>query len=640
MDYMSNISLKQKQGHDFAPDKIIALSLLCLSIAFIVWAVLLKHYALELPSVIAAASLFYLAFRGRLSKDESLPKLRNVNRIRSVVRIIFIASISLSILLLWSNMYYRPPLYFALLLVATACIILEILCLSEEKTSQTTIVLFEIIVLSLSIYAGIYYQFSGIYGTDPWWHNEWIQETVNLGHITRGEFLNNGYYLFPVFHLLAAMVQTTTSLASYSAVFISTGVFMAMSCVFIFLIGRKLINTKVGLLAALIVPLTTNSIQRATAIIPMSLGFCFVLVILYLVFCQERKTAVNSFLIILLSISLILTHTIAALVMLVSLVAIHIGIKLCKQISRPITPYETVSLTLILFFGVAMLTRWMQSPTGTPAFFDLSLAQFLSSLQMDAQFALATPVPPASIPYGIKLLNSGGYLLLLGFAAIGALINLHPKNRTEGRVALVFMAGMLFFLPYSFILFQLENILPSRWIIFLYVPLAILALQGLRSISNLLKYNLVKLGVMILVLLTVIFIMTTNCVANNDSPWVYNGAIRSGYTQSELTAIETLSDMRCGCPRTDLYYGLIFPYVIGYDKYMEMTQGSNEIFVERNYYLRHPEWNEKYRERIIHSKDESAYVLILDYMKEQGLDEWPLIYSNGNTKTYAIPKAE
>jgi len=146
-----------------------------------------------------------------------------------------------------------------------------------------------------------------------------------------------------------------------------------------------------------------------------------------------------------------------------------------------------------------------------------------------------------------------------------------------------------------------------------------------------------------LIVLAVIFMMTTNSTANDDSPQVFNGAMRLGYTQSELTAIKTLSDMRCGCPETDLYYGIIFPYVIGYDAYKDMVQGENEVFIHRNYHLHHPDWNQWHMDAIHHGgidNYELKPVLISDYMKEVGVDRCPLIYSNENVKVYATTKVK
>ena len=632
---------------DFALDKVIAILILAAgAITSIISVGLWHYYQIALPVTVATASLLYLLLRGKLSRDVSFPKFQRIDRIRTVSHIIFAVSLSISIWLLWSNLYYRPPLYFTLVLVAVASIILEIFSLDEERNSQTYTVLFEIIILSLSVYGGIYWEFPGIFGADVWWHNEWIQETVSLGHITTGEFLANGYYLFPVFHLTAAVTSILTGLSAHSSVFASVGTLMAASCIFVFLIGKKLASTRIGLLAALIVPLTDWGILFGTSIVPNTLGFCLFAAILYLLFYRERITTSNTLLIILLSIALILTHTISAFIMLIALIAIFIAIKVYKQVDKPPPSYkhELVSLGFVVLFSIAMITRWMQAPPGSAAFFDCTLTSLVNSLQMDTQFVLTAPAAQADISYGALLLNQGGYLLLLLCGVVGTLIYLHPKNRTGSRIALILTAAILIATPYIFVLFHLRNVVPERWFIFFYVPLAILAAQGLLSISNILKGGIGKLAMVALVVLAIVAMMVVNNPANRDSPLLCNGVVRTGYTQSELTAIQTLSDMKCGRPETDDQYGNILPYVIGYDEYMDMVQRGNEVFIVRNYYLHHPEWNNRFRARIhlggSHCNFTLQKVVIFDYMETQGLDNQVLIYSNPNVKVYTMPSSE
>ncbi len=630
--------------HDLALDKVIAILVLCTGIAAIAASLMLEHYGIHLPLIISISSLLYLLFRGKLSQIESLPKFGETNRIRSINHIFFIISLSLSIWVLWSNLFYRPPLYFALLLVAAASIMLDIFSLNEDKSSHISIPLFKIIALSLLTYAGMYYQFPGIYGVDPWLHNMWIQETVNLGHLTTGESITIGqYYLFPVFYLTSAITQILTLLPTYDSIFASIGVLMAVSCLFVFLIGRRLFNAKIGLLAALIVPFTASSIERATAIIPMSLGFVFFLTILYLVFPRDEKGSLKyGVLIMLVSVSLVLTHTIAALVTLLSLIAVFTGIKWYKQVSKPAIVYGGVSLTMITFFGVIMLLSWMQNPLGATSFLDLTYQKLLSSLQLESQFLLTTSSAPTIVPYAVSLLNEAGYFLLLPFGIIGALLCFPRQNRTGQRMALVLVTSVLVALPYAFILFNVEgNILPGRWLTFMYVPLSILAIQGLLGVSNLIRASLGKLSLIMIVILAILLLMTTiNSTANDDSPFLYNNAARSGYTESEIRAIKTLSHMDAGHPETDLYYGSIFSFVIGRDVYSEMLEQDSDVFILRNYYLHHPEWDEKYTARIRKVGPriyEPMKVLIFDYLKEQGIDRGKVIYRNGRVSVYAVP---
>ncbi len=632
---------EQLTKRNYTLDKVIAIAVLCASIILIALSIGLKFYSgVHLLAAILVGALSYLLLRNRLLTGAELPQLQLGSQIRSLSHIIFVISLSLIIYLTWSNLYYRPPIYFIMCLVAAASIVLDVFALDETKRSHTPFVLFKIITLAITIYSGLYYQFPGIYGVDSWWHNRWIQETINLGHITEGEYTSNDYFLFPVFQLSSAITQIVTGMSTYTAIFVSTGVMIAVSSLFVFLIGERLVNTKVGLLAALIIPFTDEVIVLSTAIIAMSLAFCFFPAILYLILGRDRKRVSDSLVVILLSVALILTHTIAALVTLLSIITVFLSIRLFKKIGKLSVSYESVSLALITFFGLAMLARWMQPPYVARPFFDMNVSNLADTLRFGAQFIMTGQASTKNVAFAVSVLDRGGYLLLLALAVIGALIYLHPKNRTGTMIALVSIAAVLTVLPNIFDLFSLPGLLPPRWLPFSYVLLSVLAVSCLLRISSLITGNIGKISMIMLIILAVIFMMTTNATANADSPQVFNGTRRAGYTQSELTAINTLSDMGVGRPTTDLYYGLIFPYVAGYDEYADMEQGDSRVFVQRNYFLHHPEWSQHYRAELIvggfqDPEVRRVRVLLSDYKRMWGIDEWPVIYCNQNVIVYS-----
>lgn len=621
-------------------DKIIALTFIIITILYIILSLSKGHDVIILPIIILVSSTVYLLFRDKISSDENLPNISESNRVSVITHIVFLISVTLLLWLSWSNLYYKPPMYFAFVLVAAASIIINIFYLNDTKILNIAIILIKITTLSYIIYSSIYYQFEGYYGTDSWLHNDWIQQIINIGHLTEDPLFVNSYYLFPIFHLSAAMISAITTLSSYSSLFASDVFLMAMSGIFIFTIGRTIINTKSGLLAALIVPLAANNIEKATNIIPMSLGYIFVLLIIYLIFGYEKKRVENILLIIFLSATLILTHTIAALAMLITLIIIYATYKLYGAIMETNTFYKTFSHIFIVLFLVLITMKWMQTPPGGAAFFDYRLSHLIESLQLDAQFVLETQQTIPNISYKVAVFDQAGYLILLFFSTIGSLYFLRLKKSAPNRISLVFVAGAIFILIYGFNLFGLLNILPYRWYLFLYVPLSILAVAGLLWFSNLINSKTGRLAIIMLVLLVIIFGMTTNSLANRDSPFIFNDAKRLGYTQSEFAAIDTLSNVKAGRYISDNYFSAIFPYVLTDNEYKEMMQSNKSIFIQRNYYLNNPEWNDKYKVTIVagHRYNIIALeVVILNFMKkEYMIDFMPIMYDNGNVNVHII----
>ena len=127
-------------------------------------------------------SLLYLTFRDRININQSLPSLKTNPNIRKVNHIVFILSLCVSIWILHDNLYFRPMSYFGVSLIAAASIIWEIFYSADSRTSQALILL-KMIILGIIIRAGIYYGFPGIYGVDPWIHNQIVQQTISSGNV-------------------------------------------------------------------------------------------------------------------------------------------------------------------------------------------------------------------------------------------------------------------------------------------------------------------------------------------------------------------------------------------------------------------------------------------------------------------------
>lgn len=623
-------------------DTIIAILLLAIGIiACILFTVIWHYYQIATLVIVAGASLFYLLSRSKLSQAVILPYFHEAHQLRLLTHIIFVVTLSASMWLLWNNLYYRPPLYFALVVISGASIILNILYSNEERDLQKNVILFKIIILSLFVYGGTYWEFPGIFGADPWRHITMIQSIIYQGHLSYQILLQ--YYLLPVFHIESASLSILTSLSPYIAVFASTGLFAAITCVFVYFIGKKVATAKIGLIAALIWPLADYTLQRATGITPNTLGCCLFTVILYLVLCRNIKTLAVRFLFMLLSITLILTHSVSALIMLVCLISIFIGIKLHRR-----TGEYNITYGDILFFGIAMLLRWMQNPPGGSAFLSWNISSLISVYQMGENSIISSTVS-GNISYWIQIVNQGTNCLLIGFGVIGGLFYLQPKNRSGLRTAILLMVALFFAVVFGSSLSNLfMNVLPYRWYMFLYIPLSVLAIQGLSILTNTIGSRIFKSSIVIFVILTMLFLSNISNITENVNPFFYNGAKRSGYTQSELSAIQTLSDMEAGSPQTDADYGDIFRHVIGEDKYDAMIIRNADVFILRNYYLQHPEWDEKWMDYIskgylVELSDDrlvtKGRVHILDYVRENVIEDKSVIYNNGSLKAYALTES-
>ncbi len=598
-------------------------------------------YQEDLGTIVVLSSLFYLYFKKNIIKKRTI-SIHISNTIKICNNILFAISILVSMWIVWNSLYYRPATFFIFITIAAASIIFEIFY--TENAKKHYFILIKILVLSLIVRASLYYEFSGIYGVDPWIHNELIKATIATGHVVKGtHFRSNSYYEFPIYHIACAIVHIVSSLNIYNGIFLSMGFIASMSSIFVFFIGTKIADSRVGLLSALVLNLSEYSILWGINIMPMSLGFFFVSIIMYIILC---KNGLNyKYLMMILSYSLILTHTIATIIMyLIITVTVAVNNLYSRIENTKAKNQMIVSIGFLTLFSVVMIQMWMKtSPIESRSFFETIMRGLIYSISNDAELVVHRPTNIAEIdtPYINTVLSHLGYYLLLGLGLIGSLIWLNIKNRDLHKITLVSIVLMFIICIYSFIIVSLNNILPDRWFSFMYIPLLVIGMQGLINMTNIFRKDTSRVLSIVFVIITIIFMMTTNSLVNPDNPlYPQESAIRLGYTQSELAAVVSISQMQVR-PITDLYYALIFPYVIGDENYDNMSLSKSQIIVIRNYNLHNPSHNDEYRASLHYGRsyydyEQYGHIRISDYLSEIGIDKKPLIYNNGNVNAYSI----
>lgn len=637
-----------KNRFNISLDVITSLFVLGFGLFLIIISFISKQLLSPIGTVVFLSSLVYLILRGKLNKEHHLPSLEVNNSLRKLNQVIFIISLCASIWLLYDNLYFRPLSYFILTLIAAASIIWEIFYSGDSKGTQA-LILGKVIVLGFILRAGIYYEFPGISGVDPWFHNFVVQQTVSTGHVV--DYINmavlhpNIYNIFPIFHITGAMTQIITSLSTYDSIFATAGFLVTLSCIFIFLIGRKLVSVKVGLLAALIFCLCDSAVLSSTSIIAMTLGIGFVAIMLYLIFIKKSSDIASIFLMLIISAALILTHTVAALIMLVMLIGIIIGIGFHKGLNTKSPEYrEILSLYFVTLFAVFLMLWWMQIPaTGVTPFFDQMVRRFDRAMTYDVGFALTKPAAEAYIPYFVTVFNQSGYLLLIGLGVVGSLAYFHPQSRSQHRFALVFTIASLILLSNLFVLARVgETVVVARWLVFEYMTLSILAVVGLVRLSNVIGNNGGRLIVVLLVILLILFPMITNNESNTDSPLFKYNIYRTGYSESELTAVRTLSDMLHSEPVADIYFAYAMGYMIPSEAYKNMLSSGSRVSIVRRYDLYDTEYTARYRSVISNVTEkerlfEGREIVVSEYVRQLEAENCPLIYSNNNLWVWQMP---
>ena len=582
---------------------------------------------ITLGPLLIIVCLVYLVFRRKLLTSTSEPLVSH--RLVLMINIIFWLSLASSIYSLSTEILHRPLIYFILISIAASMIALQILYSGQKNT--TYLILFEILLVSLSVRASAFWVFPTLPGSDSWAHMEYIRAFVNQGNIPQSmpEPIGGDYLYYPLSHLNITAVKLMTGLNYKAAMFFGAGLPLILSTIFVFLIGRNLVDRKIGLLAALLINLADCHLMWSISIIAMSFGISLYTMILYL-FLRDKgniKISTTSLVIVLLFV-LILTHTVSSFIMLCFILSFLIGMYAYRflHIKQGAPKRSMVTPTLMGMFVVGMLAYWIYAGyTEGGSFFDIIAKTLYRSLTTEAAFLARAPVAPGLDP----ALNISGFLILVLFGILGCLLWL--TQRQEGRTKVSFIATLivLFAITFLFPLFGLKNILPGRWYPFIYLVLSVAAATAILTVIYRIGFS--KLGNIILVCIVFAFsfFMITNDNSNMDSP-IYASEFNSRlvYTNSEMLVGEWVTEAYDGKIITDAQYGdcvirVYFsrPYSVSFEMLDEEQLNSGLVI-----------WRDVMADRPI--RVPSGYVVLGGAFEPKLEASHNLVYTNNTSKAF------
>lgn len=539
--------------------------------------------------ILIIVCLVYLVFKQKLLAPMSDPQASR--SLILIINITFWLSLAGSTYSLSTETLNRPLIYFILISIAASMIALQILYSRQKGT--TYLILFEILLISLSVRASGFFVFPTLPGSDPWSHVNYIKDFVNLGRIA--STVGSVHYLdYPMMHLNVAVMKLTTGVDYKAAMFLGAGLPLMLSTVFVFLIGRTLVNIRIGLLAMLLINLADWHITWSIQIIAMSFGIGLYTMILYLFLRDKGNIKVSSvFLVIVAFFVLILTHTVTAFITLCFILSFLIGRYAYRflYIERGASERSMVTFGLMAMFGIGMLTYWMYSAYRVGAtFFDVIVRTLYGSLTAEAAFMGATPVAG-----GLRLnLNILGFLILVLFGILGCLLWLTQREESRTKVSLIATLVVLFAAVFSFSLFGIRNILPGRWHVFIYIVLTIAAASAMLTVISRIGYHKLRGIALVCIVFGISFFMITNNNSNMDSP-VYASEFNSRmvYTNSEMAVGEWVIEAYDGKVITDMQYGgrVLGTYMDRDDVYYDMLdeeQLNNGMVIWRDVMAERP----------------------------------------------------
>lgn len=609
MSYQSSITgIFRSNGLDITIAKVgLIASLLLLSLRLLAEQELL----VVIPVSGATACAVYLFTRRREGERVNLFSLRSdlVGYLPSVV-ILGLAAIVLSIYLQGG----RTVLTQLLTGGVGGVLILQVL-LFDDRHINPKLILLQILSVSVVIRFGILFGTPGFTGVDIWTHvTDLIAGIVDDSSLNA--IADNKYVMAPIYHLTGA-VATIVLGSPRAGVFLSIGTVLAVSIILIYATARLFVPARWALLATVLFAFSSEVLQWSVHLIPTSLGLVFFLGMLYgLTKLYYRPELRLLGLILCMGLAVVFTHQVStAVVLLVLGIAAVVSVVTLLWNSYPDSRQRKwTTYGLVGTFsttGIITLVSWANTPFSGEFIFlwrmldvlERQIADEVGFLNLastgegggggaggatgQGQAGLAGEL----IPYVEWL----GLAILLAATIIGGIILLRYVDIPELKLTYLAVFGAMFVVVYGLSLFGLRTFMPGRWLAFMHAPMVIIGAIGLYYVAQHTSYR-VFLAVVLVVAIGYPMTMMAAEKATLDAPVFEDEYPRFAHTESEIGAVETISEYRPPAVEseigTDHPYRTVYERLGGYDiPDMIVEDGqpvSPDTTVAREYQLEGP----------------------------------------------------
>ncbi|AKB29153.1 hypothetical protein MSSAC_1843 [Methanosarcina siciliae C2J] len=495
---------------------------------FSILAVIMKSN-LQLFLVSFTLALFctlYLYKHDSLSNMVTIYSRDNQVLMISYSLVFLLISLSLILFSVRSSLYMRPIAYFLLSAFSISLILVNVLFIPNSH-KYNVLTLLSIVFINFSLRLTPQLMYPDLVGIDPWIHREYTNYLINFGHIESG----NNYSGMPAFHLIIGMTSIVTALPYKSAAIASITLLQVISFSLIYLMGRYILNSKIGFFGAVLLSTSPTLISLGFWIHPTTFGLIISIILIFLLIRDKSNQVTNVILRLILAYSIIITHMQVGLSITILLATFLIGKFIYSHIYS-IEISEKTGTHFLLLYLILMFSWWM--------YISGHFFQFFHLVDTALHFDVSPSNQIITVPHKFNLkeyvLKLVPFLAYFGLSTIGFLYSISKKSNPK-FFAITLCGFCILLVPLTLSQTELGGLLGERWLYISQIALSLAAGAGLFILisnpSNKLKQTLYFLFILIIVLLNIL-----NPSANTDNPVIFENTISpSASSEGELNSV-------------------------------------------------------------------------------------------------------
>lgn len=518
-------------------------------------------YIKTIPLVLGSACILYLVATHRdANTAEGLPTL-SLDALRVLPILVFLCLSALVVVAVHSG--ERSLLFYDLAGLAGTLVAAQIV-FSGERSFSSSRVLLQIVLLSAVIRLSALYVTPGLIGIDIWTHITQLAQSIEASG-SLGAISDNKYYASPLYHLLVVATSLLADVPLRTGLYISLGLAMPVALLSVFAAANLLVEPRWAALAAFLFSVGDYVIEWGIHLIPTSMGLILFLAVLYwLLRVMRTNYSTREFgLLVAFSVAVILTHQVSSFIMLVVLGAALVAFLALKlpffqrssldpSVFRAHNP-ENLAGLVVFDAGLSTLL-WSVTPSDGGSFLVIILGYLRETIASSAGVLnLAGPDPsgagaaaasqgPTLIETIATYVNVTGFLLLLFGTFLGCLYVVHRQRARQSVFTLLVAAAVMLVFVLGLPMFGIRNFVPQRWFAYLYAPLVLLTVIGLRYLA----LRLDRWGIVAVVMVFVLVFPGVMVVSSNgaiDNPVFENQQAELAYSEAEIDAVYTIGQM-------------------------------------------------------------------------------------------------